>query len=445
MRIQHIRFKNLNSLVGEWTIDLDHPAFSNDGIFAITGATGAGKTTILDAICLALYGRTPRLPKINKSANDIMSRQTGECFAEVVFSNHSGQYRCTWSQRRARGKVEGELQSPKHEIAEAVGGKTLEEKIQRTGKLIEKITGMDFNRFTRSMLLAQGGFAAFLQASPDDRSDILEQITGTEIYSEISKRVHSMRQQEQQKLDTLKASLDGVQLLTPEQEKNLQAEREQKNHVEIELNRDINDTQKNLSLRNTMLTLEQEQQAILQQTQNLESQLQTFAPQQQRLDQDARALTLAGEYAQLNALRQAQQKDQHAHTQNQHELPKTQQALKECDVYWQETQKYLQQQKDTLRSFAPIFVQVRALDVNIHAQQNVITQAAQDITAKNTAINTQKTQNQQYQTQLQFSQTALNKLNVRLEETQTHATLVEQFSRIDERCQTLKQLSQQHY
>jgi len=74
MRILQVRFKNLNSLVGEWQIDLTHPAFASDGIFAITGPTGAGKTTILDAICLALYGRTPRLNKVTKSGNEIMSR-----------------------------------------------------------------------------------------------------------------------------------------------------------------------------------------------------------------------------------------------------------------------------------------------------------------------------------------------------------------------------------
>ena len=91
MRILQIRFKNLNSLAGEWAIDLTHPAFLSDGIFVITGPTGAGKTTILDAVCLALYGRTPRLRHVTKSENEIMTRQTGECFAEVTFSGIAGQ------------------------------------------------------------------------------------------------------------------------------------------------------------------------------------------------------------------------------------------------------------------------------------------------------------------------------------------------------------------
>ncbi|MCF8054742.1 MAG: AAA family ATPase, partial [Deltaproteobacteria bacterium] len=169
MKILNLRFKNLNSLVGEWQIDLTHPAFASDGIFAITGPTGAGKTTILDAICLALYGRTPRLNKVTKSGNEIMSRQTGECFAEVMFEaqNRKGgteRYRCHWSQHRARKKSDGELQAQKQEIANADTGEIFESKIKGVADQIESATGMDFDRFTRSMLLAQGGFSAFLQA-----------------------------------------------------------------------------------------------------------------------------------------------------------------------------------------------------------------------------------------------------------------------------------------
>ena len=88
-------------------IDFTDPAYTSDGIFAITGPTGAGKTTILDAICLALYGYTPRLNRITKNNNEIMSRLTGDCFAEVCFETQSGRYRCQWSQHRARNKADG--------------------------------------------------------------------------------------------------------------------------------------------------------------------------------------------------------------------------------------------------------------------------------------------------------------------------------------------------
>ncbi len=204
MKLLELRFKNLNSLAREWVIDFTASEYVSDGIFAITGPTGAGKSTLLDAVCLALYARTPRLKVISKSTNEIMSRQTGECFAEVTFETLKGRFQCHWSQRRAHKKSDGNLIDAKHEISDALTGQILETKKRDVAVLVEKVTGMDFDRFTRSMLLAQGGFAAFLSAAADQRAPILEQITGTEIYSEISKQVHEYQRAEQKNLNCLR-------------------------------------------------------------------------------------------------------------------------------------------------------------------------------------------------------------------------------------------------
>ena len=117
MRLIELRLKNLNSLKGEWHINFADSAFTDEGIFAITGQTDAGKTTILDAICLALYGETPRINSISKSGNEVMTRQTAECFAEVVIDLDGTHYRCRWGQRRAYNKATGNLQDATHEIA----------------------------------------------------------------------------------------------------------------------------------------------------------------------------------------------------------------------------------------------------------------------------------------------------------------------------------------
>src|SRR5699024_10978080 len=159
MRILKLRFLNLNALAGEWEIDFTGPEYMAEGIFAITGPTGAGKTTLLDAICLALYARTPRLSRITRSTNEIMSRQTGECFAEVTYQTQRGQFRSHWGQHRARRRADGELQPARHEIVDMHTGKVLETGIMEVARKTESVTGMDFGRFTRSMLLAQGGFA----------------------------------------------------------------------------------------------------------------------------------------------------------------------------------------------------------------------------------------------------------------------------------------------
>ncbi len=176
MKILGLRFKNLNSLYGEWVIDFTEPEYISNGIFDLTGATGAGKSTILDAVCLALYGATPRLGKITKRTNEIMSRRTGECYAEVLFESQTGRFRCYFSQHRARKKAEGDLQNPRHEIAEGLeNGQVIENQLRRVATVIEEKTGMDFERFTRSILLAQGGFDIFLKADAEQKSKVLEQ------------------------------------------------------------------------------------------------------------------------------------------------------------------------------------------------------------------------------------------------------------------------------
>ncbi len=222
MKILHIRFQNLNSLSGTWEIDFTAAPYTANSIFAITGPTGAGKSTLLDALCLALYGMTPRLRKITKTSNQIMSRHTGVCFSEVTFQTVKGSFRCHWSQHRSRQRPGNELQQPKHEIANASTDMVLESHIRKVARKVEEVTGMDFERFTRSTLLAQGGFAAFLEATADKRSPILEQITGTEIYSQLSMKVHELRLIELKKLEDLEQALQLIDLLSPEAEEKLQ-------------------------------------------------------------------------------------------------------------------------------------------------------------------------------------------------------------------------------
>ena len=213
MKILRLRLKNLNSLKGEWLIDFSQPPFADNGLFAITGPTGAGKSTLLDAICLALYHQTPRLDRISASDNDIMTRHTADCLAEVTFEVKGTAYVAFWSQRRARDKTDGALQAPKVELARG-DGEILASQAKDKLDHIARITGLDFPRFTKSILLAQGGFAAFLNANANDRAELLEELTGSDIYGEISKGVFEQARAAREQLAQLTARADGMQLLS---------------------------------------------------------------------------------------------------------------------------------------------------------------------------------------------------------------------------------------
>lgn len=203
MQILKLSFENINSLKGAWTIDFQAPDFRS-GIFAIVGPTGSGKTTILDAICLALYGHTPRIGSITQNANEVMNRDCDSCRSGLEFQTLSGRYRATWSQKKQKnfdktGKY-GQVVSTMEKFEDGCwipitdGSKVTSKKQE-----VQKIIGLSFDQFKRSVMLSQGDFAAFLKSKPNERAQTLEQITGTQIYSLLSTKVYDLAE-EQKKL-----------------------------------------------------------------------------------------------------------------------------------------------------------------------------------------------------------------------------------------------------
>jgi exonuclease SbcC len=214
MRLLAVRLQNLNSLSGTHEVRFDVNPLSAAGVFLITGPTGAGKSTLLDAMTLALYGRAARYG--NDKADEMMSRHTAECLAEVDFETKGEKLRATWRLRRARGKSDGKLQPVERRLANAVTGEILAEKSAEMDRLIEERTGLDAQRFLRSVLLAQGQFAAFLKAKPNERAELLEKITGTEIYTELSKLAFETYKAKDEQVQRLKAVLGAVSVLDDE-------------------------------------------------------------------------------------------------------------------------------------------------------------------------------------------------------------------------------------
>ncbi len=207
MKILAIRGCNLASLAGEFEIDLAHGALADAGVFAIVGNTGAGKSTLLDALCVALFDRTPRLTNHSRvvvgrgeqdpgalGAQDVrtlLRRGAAQGWAEVDFeSGDERRYRARWSVRRARGQVDGTIQAQTVTLTSLDGGERLGGTKTETLEAIHTRLGLTFDQFRRSALLAQGEFATFLRADGKDRSELLERMTGTSIYTRLSVKAH---------------------------------------------------------------------------------------------------------------------------------------------------------------------------------------------------------------------------------------------------------------
>ncbi len=232
MKILAVRGCNLASLAGEFELDLERDPLGAAGVFAIVGNTGAGKSTLLDALCVALFDRTPRLTNHSRvvvgrgdedpgalgsqDVRTLLRRGAASGWAEVDFeSGDARRYRARWAVRRARNHVDGAIQPQQVTLIELgdrtsarLGGTKTE-----TLEAIHARLGLTFDQFRRSALLAQGEFAAFLRADGKDRSELLERMTGTEIYTRLSIAAHARATAAAQRLGGLRSAALAIVVL----------------------------------------------------------------------------------------------------------------------------------------------------------------------------------------------------------------------------------------
>ena len=215
MRILNIFFKNINSLEGEGRIYFDRGPIADSGVFAITGPNGSGKTSILDVITLGLYGETFRF---DKPAAHVITKQTTESFAEVEFALGDERFRSSWRVRRADDSQQADALSPEMTLTRLFGDSEdkLAESPTAVRNHIAELTGMDFHKFSKSMVLPQGDFAAFLNALDSERMDILEKISGNNLYAEYRQQAESQFSQAQTRLNQLQQDIASIPLLSEE-------------------------------------------------------------------------------------------------------------------------------------------------------------------------------------------------------------------------------------
>ncbi|WP_370793614.1 AAA family ATPase [Bacteroides stercorirosoris] len=281
MKLQKLTIKNLAS-IEDAVIDFENGPLSEESLFLICGETGAGKTTLLDAICLSLYNETPRMERAENekykdvgqsfsskkeevSINDsrqLMRRNTSEAWTELEFTgSNETPYTAKWYVARAHRKASGAIQDAKWTLENRKTGVQLIKKNEIKAE-IQVAVGLTFEQFCRTTLLAQGDFTKFLQSKESEKSDILEKLTGTGIYSEIGAGIYTITKEKRTDYENQNRKLEGIHILTDEETTEI-------NETMTALNAEIsgNALQKNTAVlkhdwlkRQTELVLNQEKQ-----------------------------------------------------------------------------------------------------------------------------------------------------------------------------------------
>jgi exonuclease SbcC len=410
MRILGIGGRNLASLAGEFALDFEHGPLADAGLFAIAGPTGAGKSTLLDALCLALYDRTPRLESKSSyqipdgpdealgayDTRNLLRRGTAEGWAEVRFVGTDGRrYRARWSVRRARGQPGGRLQQVEHELRD----EAIDQPIGRTrGEVlaaIEDKVGLSFDQFRRSVLLAQGDFAAFLRARGDERSELLERMTGTEIYSTLSMRAHAKAKAVDDLLRQLELQLGAVQTLGED-------ERAALRQRAADLQGQANDLAARLEALRADQAWWKQQQALQTRLEQTRSQATASAAAWQQAAPRAAALADIERAQPLRAVRDEVRRAAAAHTQARQQRDAAAKALAQAgedqrlaDAALQQAEQALERCNDEAEAAKPQLDLARALDATLAEQHRQLQAAAGECAAARQAEQTLDQQTRQ--------------------------------------------------
>ena len=231
MKLQKLTIHNIAS-IEDATIDFEAQPLAGSEVFLITGKTGAGKSTILDAICLALFANTPRLVGTQMQGNtldgekqitinnpiQLMRRNTGEAFVALTFIGSNGvHYESTWRVWRSRNKPTGNLQGKVWSLKNLDTNYTIEKNDAEIKTEIKAAIGLDFNQFCRTTLLAQGEFTRFLNSKDDEKAAILEKITGVDIYAKVGKKVFEVTAQKEQSWKEARQQVEGIRTLSDDE------------------------------------------------------------------------------------------------------------------------------------------------------------------------------------------------------------------------------------
>ena len=381
MKIKKIEFCNINSLAGEWTIDFDSPDFAKSGMFCISGPTGSGKTSILDAICLGLYGKTPRLGAIVGDTNEVMTYGAKNCYAKVTFECGGTVYSARWEQHRSArtNKLQKYSWALTNETSQTVESSfSKQSEIEAT---MTRVIGLDFGQFTKSMMLAQGEFNKFLKCNENERAAILEKLTGDGIYRKIAVAVHDLYASANKAVEDIESKIGDVSLLSDEELAELNAKivdaEQQKKTLAEETERllyicawfeNLHGFEKLLSEAKTQLEKAESAQA-------------EFEPNRKKLERALHAQEVESSFVEFKSIRDNLARMKLQLDENKKNLPTAAENLKLASEKNREAQVAFEKCKADYSASESLWEQVSSLDVDIR-NARVQLKNAKDAVAK---------------------------------------------------------------
>jgi|GEM_PF-3480922 len=189
--------------------------FKDTNLFAFTGSTGAGKSSLLDAICFALYGSVPRYPE-NRIQN-IMHSSVDETRVRLDFEVQGKKYMVVRVLRKQQGTAaakESRLECEHSDYPDPV----LASSPKQILATIENLLGLTFGEFKRCVILPQGDFASFMKATSGQRQNLMKSLLGLEYFEEIQKRAGAVLRNHTVQVETLDRQLDLLQIVTVEEQ-----------------------------------------------------------------------------------------------------------------------------------------------------------------------------------------------------------------------------------
>lgn len=366
MRITKIEILNLNSLKGYWCIDLTHPDYKkNHDLFVICGETGSGKTTILDAVTLALYGRTPRQESVS-GYNELMTRRTAECMARVTYECRKGRFVSEFYQNRARNNINGSLQMAHGTIKnldtdEEYPRLALKNFSAKTAEIIQ----LDYDQFLRSIMLAQGDFDSFISSDSRQRAEILAKINGTEKYKKVAQQLWESSAKKLKECDELEEELNNLDILTEEKIKEIKTE------IEV-LGKNIKDNDKKTSEIDKAINWVLDVEKLLNKKDECESKRKSYLKAEKDFEKNdlillnaERAQNCSEEYKTFDSINSEQNKDIENFEIKSELLKKVSLKNKDCQKVLGQNKKLYEAKTEELKKNEKLWSQVEKLDVKI--------------------------------------------------------------------------------